>query len=190
MEFISLVLIAIGLAMDSVTVSISCGLILLNYSHKNSIRIAIYMGLLQGLMPLLGYFLGSSFNQYIEKYDHWITLIVLTFLGIKMIVEYFKNKDDFKCFDATSHKVLFGLGIATSIDAFAVGITFSLIGVSIYTAAFLIALITFGLSFGAVFLSSKFRQKFKFPFAIMGGAILIFLGIKIFIQHMIMHGYL
>lgn len=190
MEFFSLLLIAIGLAMDSVTVSVSCGFILLNYSHKNALRIGFYMGLLQGLMPIIGFFLGISFKNYIEDFDHWIALIILSILGSKMIYEHFSKKDDFKCFDATSHKVLFGLGIATSIDALAVGITFSLIGVHIITAGVTIALITFALSFAAVFFASKFREKMNFPFELLGGLILIAIGIKIFIEHMIMHGYL
>jgi len=190
MEFISLLLIAVGLAMDSVTVSVSCGLILMNYSHKNSFQIAFYMGFLQGVMPVIGFLLGSSFRVYIEDFDHWIALLILVTLGGKMIYEYFKHKDDFKCFDATSHRVLFGLGIATSIDALAVGITFSLIGVSIITAGITIALVTFVLSYVAVYLANKFRQKMKFPFALVGGIILIIIGVKIFIEHIILHGYL
>lgn len=190
MEFLSLLLISVGLAMDSVTVSVSCGLILMNYSHKNALRISFYMGFFQGIMPLIGFLLGNTFKVYIEDYDHWIVLIILSFLGAKMIYEHIKNKDEFKCFDATSHKVLFGLGIATSIDALAVGITFSLIDFSIITASIVIALVTFSLSFLAVYLGSKFRQKIKIPFLIIGGVILILLGIKIFIEHMILHGYL
>ncbi len=190
MQLIYLFLIAIGLAMDSVTVSISCGLILLNYSHKNALRIGLYMGFFQGLMPIIGFFLGSSFKSYIEDFDHWIALVILSFLGGKMIWEYIKNKDEIICFDATSHKVLFGLAIATSIDALAVGITFSVIDVTILTAGIIIGIVSFVLSYLAVYLGSKFRQKIKFPFELFGGLILIAIGIKIFIEHMILHGYM
>lgn len=190
MEILSLLLISIGLAMDSVTVSVSCGLILMNYSHKNAFRISFYMGLLQGIMPLIGFLLGSTFKSYIEDYDHWVALIILSVLGAKMIYEYIKNKDEIKCFDATNHKVLIGLGVATSIDALAVGITFSLIGFSIITASIVIAVITFTLSFLAVYIGSKFRQKIKVPFLLIGGIILIGLGVKIFIEHMYLHGYI
>ncbi len=190
MQIAYLILVAIGLAMDSVTVSISCGLILINYSHKNALRIGLYMGVFQGLMPVIGFFLGNSFKSHIEDIDHWIALIILSLLGGRMIWEYLKNKDEFKCFDATSHKVLFGLAIATSIDALAVGITFSVIDVTILTAGIIIAIVSFVLSYFAVYLASKFRQKMKFPFELIGGIILIGIGVKIFIEHMIMHGHL
>lgn len=190
MEILYLIILSIGLAMDSVTVSVSCGLILINYSQKNALRIATYMGIFQGVMPLVGFLLGSSFRKYIEDVDHWIALSILAFLGGKMIFEYFKHKDEFKCFDATSHRVLLGLGLATSIDALAVGITFSLIEVHIVAASLTIAVITFLMSFLAVFLGSRFRQKMNFPFELIGGLILIGIGVKIFVEHMIIHGYL
>src|SRR3989339_401917 len=104
MSFGTLLLIAIGLAMDSVTVSISCGLILYKFKPGNSIRIALYMGVFQGIMLFIGWLLGSSFKLYIDSIDHWIAFIILSFLGIRMIYEQVTMKDEFKCFDPTSHK--------------------------------------------------------------------------------------
>lgn len=187
MDILELLLIAIGLAMDSVTVSISCGLILYKFNAQNAFRISLYMGFFQGIMPVIGWFLGSTFKHYIESFDHWVAFVILAFLGGKMIFEQIKHGDEFKCFDPTSHKVLAGLAIATSIDALAVGITLSIVDFSLTFSALTIGLVSFLLSFMAVYLGSKFRQKIKIPFELIGGIILIIIGIKILIEHLIMH---
>ena len=170
-------MIALGLAMDSVTVSVSCGLILYKFNFRNSLRIAAFMGFFQGLMPFIGWLMGISFRGYIESVDHWVAFVILLFLGSRMIYEQITTRDDFRCFDPTSNKVLFGLAIATSIDALAIGITFSLIDISIGSVSFI-------LSFLAVYLGSKFKQKMKIPFELIGGIILIFIGLKILIEHL------
>lgn len=187
MAFITLFLIALGLAMDSVTVSISCGLILYKFKWKNSLRIAVFMGVFQGIMPVIGWFLGSTFRVYIESVDHWIAFAILVFLGGRMIYEQVTANDDFKCFDPTSYKTLTGLALATSIDALAVGITFSIIHISIVYAGLVIGFTSFFLSFLAVYLGSKFKQKMKIPFELIGGIILILIGIKILTEHIFAH---
>lgn len=184
MAFLTLLLIAVGLAMDSVTVSISCGLILYKFNFRNSLRIALFMGFFQGSMPVLGWILGSTFNEYVLSVDHWIAFAILLFLGLRMIYEHFTTRDDFRCFDPTSYKVLTGLALATSIDALAVGITFSLIEISILYSGLLIGFTSFVLSFFAVYLGSKFKQKMKIPFELIGGLILILIGTKILIEHL------
>lgn len=187
MAFLTLLLIAVGLAMDSVTVSISCGLILYKFNFRNSLRIALFMGFFQGLMPVIGWILGSTFNEYVISVDHWIAFAILLFLGLRMVYEHFTTRDDFKCFDPTSYKVLTGLALATSIDALAVGITFSLIEISILYSALLIGFTSFVLSFFAVYLGSKFKQNMKIPFELIGGLILILIGTKILIEHLSTH---
>ncbi|PKP09258.1 MAG: hypothetical protein CVU09_12130 [Bacteroidetes bacterium HGW-Bacteroidetes-4] len=187
MAFLTLFIIAVGLAMDSVTVSISCGLILYKFNFRNSLRIALFMGFFQGVMPLIGWLLGNTFNQYVISVDHWIAFAILVFLGIRMIYEYFTTRDDFKCFDPTNYKVLTGLAIATSIDALAVGITFSLIEISIVYSGFLIGFTSFVLSFLAVWLGSTFKQKMKVPFELIGGIILLLIGTKILVEHLWTH---
>ncbi|HBX85105.1 MAG: hypothetical protein A2W97_19750 [Bacteroidetes bacterium GWE2_40_63] len=184
MAFFSLLMIALGLAMDSVTVSVSCGLILYKFNFRNSLRIAAFMGFFQGLMPFIGWLMGISFRGYIESVDHWVAFVILLFLGSRMIYEQITTRDDFRCFDPTSNKVLFGLAIATSIDALAIGITFSLIDISIGYAGLIIGSVSFILSFLAVYLGSKFKQKMKIPFELIGGIILIFIGLKILIEHL------
>lgn len=187
MEFIILLIIAVGLAMDSVTVSISCALILYKFNFKNTLRIAIFMGVFQGIMPILGWILGNSFKIYIEAFDHWIAFLILLFLGSRMIYQQITSNDEFKCFDPTNYRTLAGLAIATSIDAMAVGITFGLIQISLYTAALVIGLTSFTLSFLAIYLASRFKQNFKFPFEFVGGTILIIIGLKILIEHLLNH---
>lgn len=185
MNFIELLIIAIGLAMDSVTVSISCGLILYKFNVKNALQIAIYMGFFQGFMPLIGWLLGSTFKGYIESFDHWIAFAILLFLGARMIYEQVTSDDEFKCFDPTSHKVLLGLAIATSIDAMAVGISFSVINISLLTPTVTIGVTSLVLSFLAIYFASIFKQKLKFPFELVGGIILIIIGCKILYEHLL-----
>jgi putative Mn2+ efflux pump MntP len=173
--------------MDSVTVSISCALILYKFNWKNAIRIALFMGFFQGIMPIIGWLLGKSFKSYIETFDHWIAFVILLFLGGRMIYQELTSNNDFKCFDPTSYKTLFGLAIATSIDAMAVGITFGLIQISIVTSALVIGLVSFFLSYLAIYYASKFKQKVTFPFELAGGVILILIGIKILWEHLTIH---
>ncbi|MBI9068297.1 MAG: manganese efflux pump [Salinivirgaceae bacterium] len=184
MNFLSLLLIAIGLAMDSVTVSISCGLILNKFNIKNTLRIALFMGFFQGIMPVIGWLLGSTFKGYIEAIDHWIAFFILLFLGTRMIYQQLTSNNEYKCFDPTSNKVLLGLALATSIDALAVGVTFSIVHTSLLYAASIIASTSFVLSFMAVYLASIFKNKLKFPFELVGGIILISIGLKILIEHL------
>jgi len=184
MDFSAIIFIAIGLAMDSVAVSVSCGLILYKFNRRNALRIGIFMGIFQAVMPLLGWFAGSAFKNYIESLDHWIALVILCFLGGKMIIAEVVKKDEYKCFDPTSYKTLVGLGLATSIDALAIGVTFAVIEIKILPAITIIGLTSFLLSFVAVYMGCKFRKVIKFPFEIIGGAILIIIGLKIFVEHM------
>lgn len=183
MEIITLLFIAVGLAMDSVTVSVSYGLIINKFKPIIAFRIAFFMGLFQGIMPVIGWLLGSTFKSHIEAYDHWIAFIILLFLGGRMIYQHLTSDDDFKCFDTNSYKTLMSLALATSIDAMAVGITFSIINISLYMSAFIIGLVSFILSYIAVYLGNQFKQKLKFPFELVGGIILILIGLKILIEH-------
>jgi len=184
MELITLLLVALGLAMDSVTVSISYGLLIDKFSYKIAFRIAFFMGLFQAIMPVIGWFLGSSFKVYIESVDHWIAFFILLFLGGRMIYEELSPNNDFKCFDPYSYKTLTGLAVATSIDAMAVGITFGMISFSLITSVTVIGIVSFVLSYLAIYLANRFKKKIKFPFELAGGIILIIIGIKILIEHL------
>ena len=175
-------MIAIGLAMDSLAVSISGGIVMRPFCMRQSLRLALTMGIFQGGMTLLGWGLGVSFSSYITAFDHWIAFVLLGFLGGKMIYESFEEEET--TISSFSTKTLITLGVATSIDALAVGVTFAFLGVNIVWAVSLIGVITFILSAVGVKVGSVFGFKYKSKAEILGGAVLILMGIKILLEHL------
>lgn len=176
-----LVLIAIALAMDSVAVSIASGSKYKNINFSNTIKIAAFFGIAQGLMPLIGYYLGALFADFVDSIDHYIAFVILVFLGYKMIQE--ARQDDFE--DEVKDlktKTLFILAIATSIDALAVGVTFSFSNTDIFYAVSLITLITFALCIVAVYIGKYLGGYLEDKAEYLGGFILIALGFKILIE--------
>ena len=184
MGIIELLLIALGLAMDAFAVSICKGITMKKLKFKNVLIIALFFGGFQGIMPLIGWLVGSQFEQYITPVDHWIAFILLGFLGVKMLIDSFKKEEDECCNDSFSIKELFVLAIATSIDALAVGITFAFLNVNIIGAVSSIAVITFVLAIIGVFIGHKFGDKFKNKAEFIGGIILILMGVKILLEHL------
>jgi len=185
MGYIELLLIAIGLSADAFAVSVTNGMCMKNIKLKWAFAIALTFGLFQGAMPVIGFALGSHFTEYITKYDHIIALILLGFIGGKMIIEAVKgNRTGENCKIA---KLTFGTlmvqGVATSIDALAVGVSFVAMNVSIVNASSFICGITFILSFFAVIIGKKFGSFLNNKAEIIGGSILIIIGLKIFIEH-------
>lgn len=187
MSFFTLSLAALGLSMDAAAVSIANGLYYKNISRAKILLMAFYFGLFQAAMPLLGYYAGSLFRTAIMQIDHWVVLIILMALGIKMIVEALKNKSETADTDtpaSLTNRYLLIQAVATSIDALAFGISLALIDVNIYIAILAIGLITFSVCVLAYYVGQKFGVKFRTKAEIFGGLILIFIGIRIFIQHM------
>ena len=191
--WVSLLAIALGLSADAFAVTISNTLCYPNLSRGKRLAMPTVFGIMQGAMPLLGYLLGVVFAQYIEKIDHWVALGLLGILGVKMIVETIKEnaeKDDCCCKDGQKQKNLtFGTillqGVATSIDAMAVGITLALtVPLKIYWSVLVIAVVTFLMCLLGLFLGKygKFLKKYA---GFVGGAVLLLTGIKIFVEHMI-----
>lgn len=181
--FIEILLIAIGLSMDAVCVSMSNGMCYKSKA-KQAFLIAFSFGLFQGIMPLFGYFAGSLFSKQISALDHWIALILLSLIGGKMIIDAIKEDNELACKQKLTLKLLFMQAIATSIDALAVGISFAALNINIYIASGLIALTTFIFSFIAVFIGKKLGTKLNQKAGIFGGTILVLIGAKIFIEHM------
>ena len=180
-----LVLIAISLSMDAFAVAMCKGVTMKKLSLKNGIIIAVFFGFFQMLMPFLGWLICSAFEQYIEAVDHWIAFGLLMFLGVKMIIDAIRDKDEEETGEyKLDIKELFLLAIATSIDALAVGITFALLSVNIYSSIGIIGPITFVISLGGVFIGHKFGVRFKQKAEIAGGIILCLLGIKILLEHL------
>ena len=186
MGFVELFLIGVGLSMDAFAVSLCKGLGMRKLNYKNALIIALFFGGFQALMPLIGWLLGTGFEQYITEFDHWIAFILLAFIGGKMIFDVIKPDDDkCECCEALNIKELFVLAIATSIDALAVGITFAFLKVSIIPAILIIGVTTFVISFGGVAIGNKFGNKFEKKAQLAGGIVLILIGVKILIEHLL-----
>ena len=175
--------ISVGLAMDTFAVSICKGLSMRKMCWKNGIVIACYFGIFQGLMPMIGYFLGTTFSGLVESIDHWIVFLLLATIGYKMIKDS-RNNDNEDRNERVDMKTMLVLAIATSIDALAVGITFSFFEISIADCAMTIGAITFVLSLIGVFIGNKFGDKFQNKAELLGGITLILIGIKILLEHL------
>lgn len=185
--FIELFLIGVGLSMDAFAVSICKGLGMEKVNKKQAFIIGLYFGGFQALMPLIGWFLGIRFQQYITSIDHWIAFVLLVFIGGKMIVEAVRDKDEEQVDKKDlplDHKEMFLLAIATSIDALAVGITFAFLDTPIVEAITIIGLTTFFLSILGVVVGNFFGTRYKKKAEIVGGIILILIGVKILLEHL------
>jgi putative Mn2+ efflux pump MntP len=181
-----LLLISIGLAMDAFAVSLCKGLRMKTINYRQGCIIALTFGFFQALMPLLGWTLGVQFEQYITSVDHWIAFALLLGIGGKMIWDALH--EDGSCpipeNDTIKVKELFLLGIATSIDALAVGITLAFLKVDIFLSITLIGLITFAISFFGIVLGHRFGTRFQGKAEWIGGIVLIFIGTKILFSHL------
>jgi len=183
MGILELLLIGVGLSMDAFAVSICKGLNMRKINYFHGFITALFFGFFQAFMPLIGFFLGKQFNSYITSIDHWITFVLLAFIGGKMIFEAIKEEEECKsCNDILNIKELFVLAVATSIDALAVGVTFAFMEVSIIPSVLLIGVTTFIISFIGVIIGNIFGSKYKEKAEIFGGIILILIGIKILIE--------
>lgn len=186
MDIITIVLIAFGLSMDALAVSITYGATLKKVGIKEALRIGGFFGFFQALMPLLGWLMGVKFQNYIARVDHWIAFLLLSVIGGKMVYETLTNKED--CDDnfekTLDNKTLFMLAIATSIDALAVGVSFAFLEVSILNSIIIIGIITFDLCFIGVLIGKKCGELLKRNAEIIGGIVLILIGIKILLEHL------
>jgi putative Mn2+ efflux pump MntP len=184
MDIVTL-LIAISLAMDSFSVAITRGL-----SNPESriagqaVKVAFYFGLFQGLMPIIGWTVGVSIIEYIAGIDHWVAFGLLSIIGVRMIYEAIQTESE-QLVSSSRNSVLLMLAVATSIDALAVGLSYSLMDISIVAPAMIIGIITFGLSFIGVYIGKRFGTKFE-KIGMVGGVILIGIGIKILMDHVLL----
>lgn len=185
MDYSFIIALALGLAMDAFAVSISCGVCVVKNRYWNAIRVALFFGIFQWGMFSLGWLAGSAFRTFIEPVDHWIAFVLLAFIGAKMWKESFD--EDSKPLDLTSCKLMLVLSIATSIDAFAAGITITALGYLLMIPSIFVGVITFCLSFCGVYLGCWMsnQTKMKKYFSRLGAVILIGIGVKILIEHLI-----
>ncbi len=184
MGLITIIIIALALAMDAFAVSIVSGTAYRKLKVKHALRMALSFGAFQAFMPLVGSLAGLTIRDRIAEYDHWVAFGILAAVGGKMIYESFKIAPADKNSNPTNIMVLLLLSIATSIDALAVGITLSFLQVSIALAVTIIGLITFALSYLGVYIGKKVGHFFEGQMEAIGGLVLIALGIKILIEHL------
>ena len=184
MAIITILTIALGLAMDAFAVSVVTGAASKKLHVRHILRMAIFFGAFQAFMPLIGYLAARTVQGYIENYDHWTAFGLLTAVGVKMIYESFKIKSADENFDPSNILILLVLSVATSIDALAVGFTLSLITNSVITAVIIIGLVTFILSCLGVAVGKRFGHFFESKIEAIGGLILIAIGAKILLQHL------
>jgi putative Mn2+ efflux pump MntP len=184
MDWISILIIAVGLGMDAFAVSIVAG------SRRNSLgfrplfRLSFHFGLFQFLMPLIGWFLGTSVSQYIMDFDHWIAFALLSFIGIKMLRESFsKKQDDKPICDPTRGGTLIMLSVATSIDALAVGLSLAFLGIEIWVPAIVIGLVALAMTAIGMIFGKSLGTRFGKFMELIGGFVLIGIGIRILIEH-------
>ena len=188
MPYLSLIIIALGLAMDAVAVAIASGLSVSNLRFRDAFKMAAVFGAFQAIMPLLGYLLASWFTAssaaWLKDYDHWITFVLLGGIGIKMILDA-RTAADEKVHSPFRINKLIVLGIATSLDAFAVGVTFSLMGAGLAATVIIIGAITFLLCLPAVWFGARLGKIYAKRAEILGGVVLIAIGCKILIEHLV-----
>lgn len=187
MTLLEIFLIGIGLSMDAFAVAICKGLAMPNkVDKKGALLIALYFGVFQAVMPALSWLLGSQFARYVTRLAPWIAFILLAWIGGNMIRESLsKEEKEEEETGSVSHKELLVLAVATSIDALAVGVTFSMLelAVSIAVAVGLIGCTTFVISLAGVYVGNVFGAKYKSKAEFVGGAILILIGVKILLEH-------
>ena len=181
-----LVFIAIGLSMDAFAVALCKGLGMRKLNYRHALMIALFFGVFQGMMPLIGWLLGKQFEQYITPVDHWIAFALLAYIGGRMIYGALGSKEESitPTESRMDYKELFLMAVATSIDALAVGISFAFLQIQIVPAVSLIGSITFVLSFLGVVLGNRFGVRYKTKAEIAGGAVLILIGGKILLEHL------
>ena len=187
MTLLEIFLVAIGLSMDAFAVAICKGLAMPTVNKKQTLLIGAYFGVFQALMPLTGWLLGSQFARHVTKMAPWIAFVLLAWIGGSMIRESLSKKEEDEEPEPVElrHKELFILAVATSIDALAVGVSFSMVelAIPIGAAAALIGCTTFAISVGGVFVGHIFGARYKNRAEFVGGAILLLIGVKILLEH-------
>lgn len=185
MGILELIILALGLSMDSFAVSVTSGVVLKRFLWMKSLKIAFFLAFFQAVMPLIGWLIGREFKPFIEACDHWIAFLVLFFLGTKMVIEALKrDQDDSRSSDPSGTRTLLGLSLATSIDALAIGVSLAFLGMDMTAPVIIIGLVTLFCSLIGIYVGVKFGRCMKSKAEVLGGVILICIGLKIVIEHL------
>lgn len=185
LSLVEIILLGIALGMDCFSVSLAVGVMKKQFVAKTMITLALLFGLFQAMMPFLGWIGTVYFGQYISKVDY-IAFFLLAYIGIKSIIDGLKNKEE-PSFDPTKFAVMITLSIATSIDALAVGISFTCMGMTeikgVALAVLIIGIASTVMSFIGNWIGIALGKRFHFPAEVIGGIILILIGLKILYEH-------
>jgi len=184
MDLISILLIAVALAMDAFAVSITGGVCSLKMKVGEALKFGLYFGTFQFFMPVAGWALSLGFREFIEGYDHWVAFGLLCIIGIRMIVASFRKGEE-KTFNMTSFKNMLMLAVATSIDALAVGVSFAFLRIFVVFPAAIIGVVAFLFSFIGYYIGCRTGKLFGNRIELAGGIILIGIGVKILAEHVI-----
>ncbi|MBN2049691.1 MAG: manganese efflux pump [Spirochaetales bacterium] len=185
LDLITLLGIAVAVSMDALVVSIGNGFFMKEFRVSRALRIAFSFGFFQALMPLIGWLAGYSLAEFICAWDHWVAFALLVTIGVKMIWECRKVSSDTAVRDCSGFSTLLLLSIATSIDALAVGVSFALLDTSIFYPITVIGIVTFIVCFAGVLAGSKMVRFHGAGLELTGGLILIAIGVKILLEHLI-----
>lgn len=188
MQIVSILVIAIGLSMDSLAVSMATACSYKNKTTYINLRFAFTLGFIQALSLIAGWAAGLELTKILQKYDHWIAFLLLLIIGGKMLVEGIKHKEQKikQEINMDNFFTVTGLGIATSIDAAIVGVSLPFVGLNIWISAFIIFIITFCFSYFGLLGGEFIRKRLRnIPIEIIGGLFLIELGTKVLIEHLI-----
>jgi putative Mn2+ efflux pump MntP len=183
--FIEVLLLAVAMAMDAFTVCLVVASSGQTQGPRPAFRLSFHFGLFQFIMPVLGWLAGVESERLIQNYDHWIAFALLGFVGLRMIKSALGPEDDMQRSDPSRGWMLLILSIAVSIDALAVGFTLGLLGVSVWYPAILIGVVTGGLSLVGLRLGRGLGSRLGKPFEVVGGLVLIGIGVRILIDHLI-----
>lgn len=186
MELAELLIIAIGVSMDAFAVSICKGLSVRRIRPKHAALTAVWFGGFQALMPLAGFFLGVSFADFVSSVDHWIAFILLGIIGANMVKDSFDKDESCSLDPDFSFRTMLAMAVATSIDAFAIGVTLAFLKVNIWYAVLFIGITTALFSAAGVYLGNLFGCRYKSKAEFTGGLILIVMGLKILLDHTVL----
>jgi manganese efflux pump family protein len=185
MSYWTILLVALALAMDAFAVAVASGFAVRQLHVRHALAMAGSFGAFQAFMPLLGWFCGMKLRGWITGIDHWVAFGLLTFIGGKMIVEAFEIEEAEKKTNPFALRVLLVLSVATSIDALAAGLSFAVLGVAIVAPALIIGAVTFCMSFAGVALGARGGHLFEKKIEVLGGGVLIVIGLKILLSHLL-----
>ena len=185
MGLLTILIVALGLSFDTFAVSLSFGVVQNKIMFWQAVKVAILLAIFQAGLLVVGYFLGSFVSDIIKAADHWVALVLLSFLGIRMMIEGIKRKENDEARDYTRIKELLTVAVGTSIDAFAVGISFALLDLMIWLSGVIIGIVTFLASMTAIRIGKSAGSKLGQRVEVVGGLILLAIGIKIFLEHML-----